>query len=40
MGDLLANLRGDAVNLVDAFNVHDKILDSTLGAWDGDVYNR
>lgn len=40
MGDLLATLRGDAVNLVDAFDVHDKILDSTLGAWDGDVYNR
>ncbi|CAL4062320.1 unnamed protein product, partial [Meganyctiphanes norvegica] len=40
MGDLLETLRKDAVNLVDSFDVHDKILDSTLGAWDGDVYNR
>ncbi|KAK7083992.1 Acyl-coenzyme A oxidase (Acyl-CoA oxidase) [Halocaridina rubra] len=37
---LLASLRPDAVNLVDAFDVHDRVLDSTLGNWDGNVYER
>ncbi|CAL4142729.1 unnamed protein product [Meganyctiphanes norvegica] len=40
LGELLAALRPEAVNLVDAFDLHDEVLDSTLGAWDGDVYNR
>ncbi|XP_042211127.1 peroxisomal acyl-coenzyme A oxidase 1-like isoform X2 [Homarus americanus] len=35
---LLAALRPDAVSLVDSFDVHDRILDSTLGCWDGNVY--
>lgn len=38
--ELLNLLRHQAVNLVDAFDIHDKILDSTLGCWDGEVYNR
>lgn len=38
--ELLAVLRQDAVTLVDAFDIHDKILDSTLGSWDGRVYER
>lgn len=37
---LLAALRPDAVSLVDSFDIHDRILDSTLGCWDGNVYNR
>lgn len=37
---LLAALRPDAVSLVDAFDIHDRILDSTLGCWDGNVYHR
>ncbi|KAG0719987.1 putative peroxisomal acyl-coenzyme A oxidase 1 [Chionoecetes opilio] len=37
---LLAALRPDAVPLVDAFDIHDRILDSTLGCWDGNVYHR
>ena len=38
--DLLADLRIDAVNLVDAFDLHEKVLGSTIGAWDGNVYER
>lgn len=37
---LLAALRPDAVSLVDAFDIHDRVLDSTLGCWDGNVYHR
>ncbi|KAF4526156.1 hypothetical protein B566_EDAN008192 [Ephemera danica] len=37
---LLAQLRPNAVGLVDAFDFRDEILDSTLGAWDGQVYQR
>ncbi|XP_069192440.1 LOW QUALITY PROTEIN: acyl-coenzyme A oxidase 1 [Procambarus clarkii] len=40
MCDLLAALRPDAVSLVDSFDIHDRILDSTLGCWDGNVYQR
>ncbi|CAL4088851.1 unnamed protein product [Meganyctiphanes norvegica] len=40
LGELLAELRLDAVNIVDAFDCHDAVLNSTLGSWDGDVYNR
>lgn len=35
-----ASLRPDAVALVDAFNFHDGVLKSPLGARDGDVYGR
>ncbi|XP_076061823.1 acyl-CoA oxidase 1 [Oratosquilla oratoria] len=38
--ELLAVLRPNAVNLVDAFDIDDHILDSTLGSWDGKVYDR
>ncbi|KAF4526154.1 hypothetical protein B566_EDAN008190 [Ephemera danica] len=37
---LLAQLRPNAVGLVDAFDFRDEVLDSTLGAWDGQVYQR
>ncbi|XP_063600213.1 probable peroxisomal acyl-coenzyme A oxidase 1 [Penaeus indicus] len=40
MCELLAVLRDDAVSLVDSFDIHDRILGSTLGCWDGNVYNR
>ena len=30
--------RPEAVPLVDAFDIHDKILNSALGRYDGDVY--
>lgn len=40
MCNLLTALRPDAVSLVDSFDVHDRILDSTLGCWDGNVYQR
>ena len=33
-------LRSEAVNLVDAFDIDDRILNSTLGSWDGNVYER
>ncbi|OWF49181.1 Peroxisomal acyl-coenzyme A oxidase 1 [Mizuhopecten yessoensis] len=36
---LLADVRPDAVALVDAFHFHDKILDSCLGRYDGNVYH-
>ncbi|XP_026319430.1 probable peroxisomal acyl-coenzyme A oxidase 1 [Hyposmocoma kahamanoa] len=38
--DLLTKLRPNAVGLVDAFDIRDEILHSTLGAWDGRVYER
>ncbi|CAH2049993.1 unnamed protein product, partial [Iphiclides podalirius] len=38
--DLLALIRPNAVGLVDAFDVRDEILCSTLGAYDGRVYER
>nr|XP_027226501.1 peroxisomal acyl-coenzyme A oxidase 1-like [Penaeus vannamei] len=40
LGSLLTSLRPQAVAIVDAFDIHDEILDSTLGAWDGRVYER
>ncbi|KAG0716699.1 Peroxisomal acyl-coenzyme A oxidase 1 [Chionoecetes opilio] len=40
MSDLLARLRKQAVPLVDAFDIRDELLASTLGAWDGRVYER
>ena len=35
---LLADVRREAVPLVDAFDIPDKILNSALGRYDGDVY--
>ncbi|XP_059058429.1 probable peroxisomal acyl-coenzyme A oxidase 1 [Achroia grisella] len=37
---LLAVIRPNAVGLVDSFDVRDEILNSTLGAYDGRVYER
>lgn len=37
---LLSELRPNAVGIVDGFDFHDKILASTLGSWDGQVYDR
>lgn len=37
---LLKAIRPNAVGLVDSFDIHDKILDSPLGAYDGNVYQR
>lgn len=36
----LKQLRPNAVALVDSFDLHDRILDSALGAYDGNVYER
>lgn len=36
--ELLSQLRPNAVALVDAFNFHDKMLNSVLGRYDGNVY--
>ncbi|XP_049873339.1 probable peroxisomal acyl-coenzyme A oxidase 1 [Pectinophora gossypiella] len=38
--ELLLKIRPNAVGLVDAFDIPDKILQSTLGAYDGRVYER
>ncbi|XP_049873387.1 probable peroxisomal acyl-coenzyme A oxidase 1 isoform X2 [Pectinophora gossypiella] len=38
--ELLALIRPNAVSLVDAFDIRDEILNSTLGAYDGRVYER
>ena len=35
---LLADIRREAVPLVDAFDLPDEILNSALGRYDGDVY--
>lgn len=40
MVELLAKLRPQAVSIVDAFDIDDKLLHSTIGAWDGNVYQR
>lgn len=37
---LLANIRPNAVAVVDSFDFHDAILGSALGAYDGRVYER
>lgn len=37
---LLAEIRPNAVGLVDSFDIRDEILASTLGAYDGNVYER
>ncbi|XP_064474025.1 peroxisomal acyl-coenzyme A oxidase 1-like [Ornithodoros turicata] len=38
--DLLKSIRPDAVPLVDAFDLHDMVLSSALGSYDGRVYER
>lgn len=38
--EMLAELRKQAVPLVDSFDIRDELLNSTLGAWDGRVYQR
>jgi acyl-CoA oxidase len=40
MNMLLSQLRPNAVGIVDGFDFRDEILSSTLGAWDGQVYER
>ncbi|XP_004530468.1 probable peroxisomal acyl-coenzyme A oxidase 1 [Ceratitis capitata] len=40
LADCLKRLRPNAVALVDSFDVHDRVLDSALGAADGRVYER
>ncbi|CAG0897403.1 unnamed protein product [Darwinula stevensoni] len=37
-GELLREIRPEAVNLVDAFDLRDEVLVSALGAYDGNVY--
>lgn len=38
--NVLARIRPNAVGLVDSFDISDKVLNSTLGAYDGNVYER
>lgn len=38
--DSLRRIRPNAVGLVDSFDIQDEILDSALGAYDGNVYER
>lgn len=38
--ELLAKIRPNAVGVVDSFDIHDEILGSALGAYDGRVYER
>ena len=38
--NLLSDIRNVAVSLVDSFDIPDEILQSTLGAFDGNVYER
>ena len=38
--ELLAELRPQAVSLVDSFDLRDEVLDSSLGSWDGWAYHR
>ncbi|XP_018576010.1 probable peroxisomal acyl-coenzyme A oxidase 1, partial [Anoplophora glabripennis] len=38
--ELLASIRPNAVGIVDGFDMRDEILSSTLGAYDGNVYQR
>lgn len=40
MEDILADIRPNAVGIVDGFDIPDKVLCSTLGAYDGNVYER
>jgi acyl-CoA oxidase len=38
--ELLGTIRTYAVNLVDSFDIRDEALDSVLGCWDGNAYQR
>lgn len=38
--DCLKQIRPNAVGLVDSFDIRDEIIDSTLGSYDGNVYER
>jgi len=38
--DCLKRLRPNAVAIVDSFDFHDRVLDSALGVYDGNVYER
>ncbi|XP_041975385.1 probable peroxisomal acyl-coenzyme A oxidase 1 [Aricia agestis] len=38
--DLLSKIRPNAVGLVDSFDIRDEILNSALGAYDGNAYER
>ena len=38
--NVLAKIRPDAVSIVDGFDFADRYLNSTLGAYDGNVYER
>lgn len=38
--DLLALIRPNIVGIVDGFDIHDEILGSALGSYDGNVYER
>lgn len=40
MEDCLKRVRTNAVGLVDSFDICDDMLNSTLGAYDGNVYER
>ena len=37
---VLSNIRPNAVGLVDGFDIPDRVLGSTLGSYDGNVYER
>lgn len=38
--NVLLKIRGNAVGIVDGFDLHDRVLNSTLGSYDGNVYER
>lgn len=38
--ELLSLIRPNAVGIVDSFDIRDEVLSSTLGAYDGNVYER
>lgn len=38
--DCLKRIRPIAVSLVDSFDIHDEMINSTLGVYDGNVYER
>lgn len=40
MENILADIRPNAVGIVDGFDIPDKVLCSALGAYDGNVYER
>lgn len=38
--ELLAAIRPQALNIVDSFDIPDALLNSVLGCWDGNAYQR